>query len=106
LVQVTLVKQAGARILVIGITNQTNATELRAIASSSLDVYYVDYYTDLNSFVDSLVGSSCPLGELKQLNHPNSCCICPKTICDHISFQALITFVGYLDFFFKLEDYL
>lgn len=54
------VKQSGARIISIGITSQINPDELRGIASTFIDVYYVNAYTDLGNISDSLVGRSCP----------------------------------------------
>ena len=54
-----LARQLGARIIVVGITNQTDATELRAIASSALDVYHIDNFGDLNGLADMLVGAAC-----------------------------------------------
>lgn len=54
------VRRSGIRILVIGVTNQTNPEELNGIASSIMDVYYIDYYSDFSNITDGVVGRGCP----------------------------------------------
>lgn len=56
------VKQNGIRIIVIGIANLVNADELRGIASTFVDVYYANAFTDLGNLTNGVVGRSCPPG--------------------------------------------
>ena len=58
--QALLLKQAGVRVIVIGITNQTDPVELRSFASSSIDVYQYSDFNSLSGLADLLVGASCP----------------------------------------------